>query len=47
MKENKYDNPKFFNAYSQMARSVNRLKGAGEWEMFKTLLPDFKDKKSS
>lgn len=44
MKENKYDNPKFFTAYSQMSRSVNGLEGAGEWEMFKTLLPDFEDK---
>ena len=30
MKENKYDNDKFFNQYSQMSRSVYGLKGAGE-----------------
>lgn len=28
MKENKYDDEKFFNQYSQMSRSVNGLKGA-------------------
>ncbi|CAD2071799.1 class I SAM-dependent methyltransferase [Jeotgalicoccus meleagridis] len=44
MKENKYDNPDFFTAYSQMSRSVNGLEGAGEWEMFKALLPDLNDK---
>lgn len=45
MKENKYDDEKFFNQYSQMARSVNGLKGAGEWHILKTMLPDFKGKR--
>lgn len=35
MKENKYDNPKFFEQYSQMSRSVEGLKGAGEWHELK------------
>ncbi len=30
MKENKYDNSDFFSQYSQMSRSVEGLKGAGE-----------------
>lgn len=45
MKENKYDDEKFFNQYSQMPRSVNGLKGAGEWHILKTMLPDFKGKR--
>lgn len=45
MKENKYDNPIFFEKYSQMSRSVNGLDGAGEWETLKTLLPDFNGKR--
>lgn len=35
MKENKYDNPAFFEQYSKMSRSVDGLKGAGEWHEFK------------
>ena len=30
MKENKYDDPVFFEKYSQMERSKKGLKGAGE-----------------
>lgn len=45
LKENKYDNPEFFAKYQQMNRSRLGLKGAGEWETLKNLLPDFKDKK--
>ena len=45
MKENKYDNPAFFNQYSQMSRSVHGLEGAGEWHILRTLLPDFKGKR--
>lgn len=45
MKENKYDNEKFFLKYSQMGRSKEGLIAAGEWETLKILLPDFKDKK--
>lgn len=45
MKENKYDNMKFFNQYKQMARSVDGLQAAGEWHELKKMLPDFKDKR--
>lgn len=45
MKENKYDDPVFFEKYSQMGRSKEGLLGAGEWETLKTLLPDFKGKR--
>lgn len=41
MKENKYDNSRFFEQYSQMARSVNGLKGAGEWHEFRKMFPCF------
>ena len=45
MKENKYDDEKFFSQYSRMSRSVDGLKGAGEWHVLKTMLPDFKGKR--
>lgn len=45
MKENKYDDPGFFEKYSQMNRSIQGLDGAGEWETLKTLLPDFAGKR--
>lgn len=45
MKENKYDNETFFNRYSRMSRSIDGLKGAGEWHVLKTMLPDFKGKR--
>lgn len=45
MKENKYDNDKFFNQYSQMSRSVDGLKGAGEWHTLEKMLPDFQGKR--
>lgn len=38
MKENKYDDENFFEAYSQMARSVNGLESAGEWHLLKPML---------
>lgn len=44
MKENKYDDEKFFDKYSQMQRSQQGLDGAGEWSTLKEILPDFKDK---
>lgn len=44
MKENKYDDPKFFEKYSQMSRSMEGLNAAGEWATLKTLLPDFQGK---
>lgn len=45
MKENKYDDSHFFSQYSQMSRSVEGLKGAGEWHVLKQMLPDFKGKR--
>lgn len=45
MKENKYDNDHFFNQYSHMSRSVEGLKGAGEWHVLKQMLPDFQGKR--
>ncbi|NDV96068.1 class I SAM-dependent methyltransferase [Dysgonomonas sp. 521] len=44
MKENKYEDNTFFDQYSQMARSIQGLKGAGEWHVLKKMLPDFKGK---
>lgn len=45
MKENKYDDDVFFSKYSQMTRSTNGLKGAGEWHILKQMLPDFEGKR--
>lgn len=45
MKENKYDDEQFFSQYSQMSRSVDGLKGAGEWHILQKMLPDFKGKR--
>ena len=42
---NIYDNPHFFEKYSQMSRSKEGLSGAGEWSTLKELLPEFKNKK--
>ncbi|WP_099157460.1 class I SAM-dependent methyltransferase [Virgibacillus ndiopensis] len=44
MKQNKYDDSTFFSAYEQMSRSINGLEGAGEWPVFKALLPDLQNK---
>lgn len=44
MKENKYDEPSFFEQYEKMLRSQLGLQGAGEWHALKNMLPDFKDK---
>lgn len=44
MKENKYDNPSFFEQYSKMHRSQKGLEGAGEWHALKRMLPDFSEK---
>lgn len=40
MKQNKYDDAGFFENYSLMPRSTGGLEAAGEWEVFRTLLPD-------
>lgn len=45
MKQNKYDDEKFFSQYSKMGRSVQGLEGAGEWYILKKLFPDFKGKR--
>lgn len=45
MKENSYDNPSFFQKYSQMLRSTQGLEGAGEWRELQKLLPDFAGKR--
>lgn len=45
MKENKYDNKKFFDQYKQMTRSTLGLQGAGEWHELQKMLPDFKGKR--
>ncbi|WP_368486800.1 class I SAM-dependent methyltransferase [Spiroplasma sp. DGKH1] len=44
MKQNKYDNPEFFNKYQEMERSQLGLVGAGEWHAFEKMMPNFKDK---
>lgn len=44
MKQNKYDDVKFFSAYEKMPRSVNGLDGAGEWHVLKELIPDLRNK---
>ncbi|NIG55888.1 bifunctional 2-polyprenyl-6-hydroxyphenol methylase/3-demethylubiquinol 3-O-methyltransferase UbiG [Chitinophaga sp. Cy-1792] len=44
MKENKYDDPQFFGAYSNMNRSQKGLEGAGEWHALKAMLPSFTGK---
>ena len=44
MKENKYDDLKFFNKYSEMPRSKDGLESAGEWPILKEMLPKFNDK---
>ncbi len=45
MKENKYDDPSFFEQYAQMNRSLKGLEGAGEWHILQKMLPDFTAKK--
>lgn len=45
MKENKYDDRRFFEQYSQMSRSVQGLQGAGEWHILQQMLPDFTGKR--
>lgn len=45
MKQNKYDDPKFFEKYSQMTRSQKGLEGAGEWHELEKLLPEFAGKR--
>ncbi|ASK63819.1 SAM-dependent methyltransferase [Virgibacillus phasianinus] len=44
MKQNKYDDARFFSAYEKMPRSVKGLEGAGEWPVLKALIPDLRNK---
>lgn len=39
MKQNKYDEDEFFEAYGQMERSMKGLEGAGEWHALKAMMP--------
>lgn len=43
--KNKYDDKRFFGQYSRMSRSVQGLRGAGEWHELKKMLPDFNGKR--
>ena len=45
MKENKYDDPVFFEKYSHMSRSEQGLAGAGEWDTLKRMLPALKGRR--
>lgn len=45
MKENKYDDPVFFQKYSEMERSQKGLAAAGEWKTLERMLPDFQGKR--
>jgi SAM-dependent methyltransferase len=45
MKENKYDDSKFFAKYRQMPRSVEGLAAAGEWSAFRAILPSLANKR--
>lgn len=45
MKENKYDDEAFFQAYSQFPRSVQGLYAAGEWHALQRMLPDLSGKR--
>lgn len=41
---NHYDNPEFFAAYAQMARSQQGLNAAGEWHQLQPLFPEMNGK---
>lgn len=45
MKENKYDDPVFFEKYRRFPRSAEGLAAAGEWHALQKLLPDFSGKR--
>ncbi|WP_343701046.1 class I SAM-dependent methyltransferase [Chitinophaga sp.] len=45
MQQNKYDDPEFFLRYSSMPRSVEGLNAAGEWQVFRSLLPPLAHKR--
>jgi ubiquinone/menaquinone biosynthesis C-methylase UbiE len=45
MRQNKYDEAEFFAKYSKMERSIGGLDEAQEWNAFRALLPDLRDKR--
>ncbi|MDQ0208737.1 class I SAM-dependent methyltransferase [Alkalicoccobacillus murimartini] len=45
MKQNKYDDQGFFDAYEKMPRSTHGLKAAGEWHVLKKLIPNLNKKR--
>lgn len=45
MKQNKYDDPGFFEQYSRMPRSIGGLNAAGEWHELRALLPELRGKR--
>lgn len=45
MKENRYDDEKFFEQYAKFPRSVKGLSAAGEWHELEKMLPDFAGKR--
>lgn len=45
MKENPYDSPELFQAYSRMDRSIQGLEGAGEWHALRALMPDLRNRR--
>ena len=45
MTQNIYDNPAFFENYSQLPRSVQGLDGAPEWPSLQALLPDLQGRR--
>jgi ubiquinone/menaquinone biosynthesis C-methylase UbiE len=45
MTQNIYDNPEFFQVYSQMRRSVQGLDGAAEWPALRPMLPALRGKR--
>ncbi|QNK56412.1 bifunctional 2-polyprenyl-6-hydroxyphenol methylase/3-demethylubiquinol 3-O-methyltransferase UbiG [Paenibacillus sp. PAMC21692] len=44
MKQNKYDEEEFFDAYGKMERSLKGLEGAGEWHVLRSLIPELRDR---
>ncbi|MCS6123969.1 class I SAM-dependent methyltransferase [Shewanella baltica] len=45
MKQNKYDDPAFFNEYAKMPRSTGGLESAGEWQALRENLPELRGKR--
>src|SRR3954470_9471658 len=45
MTQNIYDNPEFFENYSQMERSIRGLEGAPEWHSIRALVPELRGRR--